>query len=221
MHEYCTNNLITSRIVQLRSEIILPLLIDKNTLFFSWMQYEVCHTFDTTKVQLLYFPDLQYTRVRNPDLDLSQIILIDVANYAPLDLVAATTMVRDKVRTVAHPNICMMMPCFRANLPHRSDFAMLDRLIDLVLGSSPRAGLDGDHGGAVQKWHSRNLPRPRCTGLPFGMEKPCATRAEQIPGGSCRRRRGHMAIFCAILRLSLPYSCPTKLFSELQLFVYF
>ena len=37
----------TSRIVQLRSEIILPLLIDKNTLFFSWMQYEVCHTVDT------------------------------------------------------------------------------------------------------------------------------------------------------------------------------
>ena len=92
------------------------------------MQYEVCHTFDTTKVQLLYFSDLQYTRVRNPDLDLSQIILIDVANYAPLDLVAATTMVRDKVRTVAHPFICMMMPCFRANLPHRPDSAVLDRL---------------------------------------------------------------------------------------------
>ena len=51
-----------------------------------------------------------------------------MANYAPLDLVAATTMVRDKVRTIAHPNICMMMPCFRANLPHRSDSAVVDRL---------------------------------------------------------------------------------------------
>ena len=69
-----------------------------------------------------------YEKSRNPDLDLSQIILIDVANYAPLDLVAATTMVRDKVRTIAHPFICMMMPCFRANLPHRSDSAVLDRL---------------------------------------------------------------------------------------------
>ena len=117
------------RIVQLRSEIILQILIDKNTLFFfPWMQYEVCHTFDTTKVQLLYFSDLQYTRVRNPDLDLSQIILADVANYALLDLAAATTKVRDKVRTIAHPNICMMMPCFRANLPHRSDSAVVDRL---------------------------------------------------------------------------------------------
>ena len=26
-----------------------------------------------------------------------------MADYAPLDLVAATTMVRDKVRTIAHP----------------------------------------------------------------------------------------------------------------------
>ena len=51
-----------------------------------------------------------------------------MADYAPLDLVAATTMVRDKVRTIAHPNICMMMPCFRANLPHKSDSAVVDRL---------------------------------------------------------------------------------------------
>ena len=97
-------------------------------------------------------------QVRNPDLDPSQIILADVADYAPLDLVAATTMVRDKVRTIAHPNICMMMPCFRANLFHRSDSAVLDRLIDLVLGSSPRAGLDGRHAATVQK-----LPGHRST----------------------------------------------------------
>ena len=58
-----------------------------------------------------------YEKSRNPNLDPSQIILIDVANYAPLDLAAATTMVRDKVRTIAHPNICMMMTCFRANVP--------------------------------------------------------------------------------------------------------
>ena len=51
-----------------------------------------------------------------------------MANYVPLDLVAATTMVRDKVRTMAHSFICMMMPCFRANLPHRSDSAVVDRL---------------------------------------------------------------------------------------------
>ena len=51
-----------------------------------------------------------------------------MANYAPLDLVAATTMVRDKLRTIAHPNACMMMTCFRANLPHRPDSAVLDRL---------------------------------------------------------------------------------------------
>ena len=51
-----------------------------------------------------------------------------MADYAPLDLVAATTMVRDKVRTIAHPNVCMMMPCFRANLPHKSDSAVVDRL---------------------------------------------------------------------------------------------
>ena len=38
-----------------------------------------------------------YEKSRNPDLDLSQIILADVADYALLDLVAATTMVRDKV----------------------------------------------------------------------------------------------------------------------------
>ena len=69
-----------------------------------------------------------YEKSRNPNLDLSQIILIDVANYAPLDLVAATTMVRDKLRTIAHPNACMMMTCFRANLPHRPDSAVLDRL---------------------------------------------------------------------------------------------
>ena len=69
-----------------------------------------------------------YEKSRNPDLDLSQIILADVADYALLDLVVATTMVRDKVRTIAHPFICMMMPCFRANLPHRPNSAVVDRL---------------------------------------------------------------------------------------------
>ena len=83
----------------------------------------------------------RYEKSRNPDLDLSQIILADVADYALLDLVAATTMVRDKVRTIAHSNICMMMTCFRADLPHRSDSVVFDRSIDLVLGSSPRPGL--------------------------------------------------------------------------------
>ena len=154
---------------------------------------------------------------RNPDLDLSQIILADVADYALLDLVAATTMVRDKVRTMAHPFICMMMPCFRANLPYRSDSAVLDRSIDLVLGSSPRVGLDGWNGGAQQKWRRQNLATPRCTGLPFAMKEPCATRGGEILGDPHRRRRGHMAIFCAIFCLSFPYSCPTQLFSELQI----
>ena len=131
-----------------------------------------CNTKCVTHLILLRYSyhiiyNLQYTRVRNPDLDLSQIILIDVANSAPLDLVAATTMVRDKVRTIAHPFICMMMPCFRANLRHRSDSTVLDRLIDLVLGSSPKPSLDGRHAGAVQKWHNRNLASPRCTWLPF------------------------------------------------------
>ena len=51
-----------------------------------------------------------------------------MAHYAPLDLVAATTMVRDKVRTMAHSFICMMMPCFCASLPHRSGSDVLDRL---------------------------------------------------------------------------------------------
>ena len=94
------------------------------------MQYELCHTFDNTKVQLPYYFDLQFIVYpgTKPDLDPSQIILADVADCALLDLVAATIMVRDKVRTMAHPFICMMMPCFRANLPHRSDSAVVDRL---------------------------------------------------------------------------------------------
>eukprot|EP01050_Picozoa_sp_SAG11_P019252 SAG11_NODE_3037_length_2743_cov_6.772693_2_plen_62_part_01 len=46
-----------------------------------------------------------YEKSRNLDLDLRYLILADVADYAPLDLVAATTMVCDKVRTIAHPNI--------------------------------------------------------------------------------------------------------------------
>ena len=68
------------------------------------MQYEVRHTFDkllrySYHIILIYNIPGGYEKSRNPNLDPSQIILI-----------------------------CMMMPCFRANLPHRSDSAVVDRL---------------------------------------------------------------------------------------------
>eukprot|EP01050_Picozoa_sp_SAG11_P025020 SAG11_NODE_5509_length_1541_cov_19.004161_1_plen_105_part_00 len=91
-------------------------------------------------------------------------------------------MVRDKVRTIAHPNICMMMPCFRANLPHKSDSAVVDRLDARSWVRIP--GLDGGHGKGGQKLRSENLPRPRRTVLRFGVSKHCALGARQILKGT-------------------------------------
>ena len=94
-----------------------------------------------------------------------------MADYAPLDLVAATTMVRDKVRTIAHPNICMMMTCFRANLPHRSDSAVVDRLDAKGPGFESQGRLGWRAGGSAAKMAQPQSRAPSCHRASFWDEE--------------------------------------------------
>ena len=94
-----------------------------------------------------------------------------MANYAPLDLVVATTKVRDKVRTIAHPNICMMMPCFRANLPHRSDSAVLDRLDACGPGFEPQGRLGWPARRSGAKFAQQDSRCPACHRASFWGEE--------------------------------------------------